>query len=246
MLLVDLLTTGGIGIPAVAQSLWLLLALGFDGAWPREGASRAVAIVLLVIGLGLTVACHQTSYARVLPCQGFLQLARREYLDGQRQSALETLQRAVAADPLSSDAHALLAEVYLDSWLENLDPADYEAFETHDELARRTAPQAAPIWRASADRYRRAFAKTDAQGRHVQPRAIEKAIEFAEKTADKLYPNSGSDHAALAAMYQISGDEAAYRREARAALELDRRMPHEDKKLPQPLRRQLEAAAEGE
>ena len=52
VLLVDLLTTGGIGFPAVAQSLWLLLALGLDGAWPRE-VPRAVAIVLLAIGLGL-------------------------------------------------------------------------------------------------------------------------------------------------------------------------------------------------
>ena len=45
-------------------------------------------------------------------------------------------------------------------------------------------------------------------------------------------------------IYQLSGDEASYRREAQAALELDRRMPHEDKKLPEALRRQLESVAE--
>ena len=121
------------------------------------------------------------------------------------------------------------------------EPADYDAFETHDALARQMAPEAAPIWRASADRYRRAFAKTDAQGRHVQPRAIEQAIEIARRTAE-LYPGSGGDRAALAMLYQLSGDEVSYRREAQAALELDRRMPHEDKKLPEALRRRLEAA----
>ena len=120
---------------------------------------------------------------------------------------------------------------HLEAWLADLESADYDAFETHDALARRMAPEAAPIWRASADRYRRAFAKTDAAGRHVQPRAIEQAIEIARRTVE-LYPGSGSDRAALASIYQLSGDEAAYRREAQAALELDRRMPHEDKKLP--------------
>ena len=136
----------------------------------------------------------------------------------------------------------MLAEIYLDSWLAGLDPADYQAFETHDEFARRLAPEAAPVWRAAADRYRRAFAKTNALGRHVQPQAIEQAIRFARRTADELYPNSGNDRAALALLYQLSGDAAAYRREAQAALDLDRRMPHADKRLATSLRQELEAA----
>ena len=247
VLLVDLLATGGMGIPAVAQSLWLLLAVGLNGAWPRHPQAgtrpRAVAIVLLAIGLGLLAACHQTSYARVLPCQSSQRQARRELLDGDRKSALEALQRAVDADPYSSDAHSLLADTCLDSWLENLRPADYDAFEHHDALARQLAPEAAPIWRASAERYRRAYAKTDARGWRAQPRAIEQAISIARRTAE-LYPGSGGDRAALAILYQLSGDEVSYRREAQAALELDRRTPHEDKKLRPDLRRRLEAAAE--
>ena len=199
VLLVDLLTTGGIGIPAVAQSLWLLLALGLDGAWPR--ARRGVAIALLAIGLGLSVACHQTSYARVLPCEGLQRVARREYLDGDRQAALEASRQAVEADPRSSDAQALLAEIELDSWLADLKLADYEAFETHDALARRMAPQAVPVWRASAERYRRAFEKTDDRGRRVQPRAIEQALVIAQRAVE-LYPGSGSDRAALAMIYR--------------------------------------------
>ena len=238
VLLVDLLTTGGIGMPGIAQSLWLLLALGLGGAWPRT-APRIMAIVLLLVGLGLSIACHQTSYARVLACQSFQRLARREYFDGHRQSALNYMRQAVAADPYSSDAHAFLAEIYLDSWLARPDLADYEAFEAEDALARRMAAEAAPIWRASADRHRRAFAKTDAAGRCLQPRAIEQAVEIARQTV-QLYPASGSDRAALAMICHLAGDEQSYRREAMAALELDRRMLHEDKKLPPSLRRELE------
>jgi hypothetical protein len=239
VLLIDLLTTGGIGMPAVAQMLWLLLALGLNGSWPRN-VSRSMMVLLLAIGLVLLLACHQTSYARVLPCQSFQWSALREY-GGNRQAALELLQKAVDADPRSSNAQAFLAEAYLDAWLSNPETADYEAFETHDAQARRMAPQAAPVWRASADRYRRAFAKADTHGRRLQPQAIEKAIECARRAAE-LYPNSGSDHAALAMIYQQAGDEISCRREALAALELDRRMPHKDKKLSDVLRRKLEAA----
>jgi hypothetical protein len=249
VLLVDLLTTGGIGYPAVAQSLWLFLALGLNAAVPRNGAdakrhgSRRVGLALLALVFGLLLACYQTSYARVLPCQNSLWLARREF-NRDRQAAFEAAQKAVAADPLSSPAHALLAEIYLDSWLATLNPADYHAFETDDALARRMAPESIPIWRPSAERYRRAYAVTDSRGRHVQPRAIEQAMEIARR-AVQLYPGSGSDRARLAIIYQLFGDEAAYRREAQEALELDRHIPHEDKKLPADLRRKLEAAVEG-
>jgi hypothetical protein len=106
------------------------------------------------------------------------------------------------------------------------------------------APNAAPIWRESADRYRRAFERTDADGRRLQPRAVEKAIEIARRTVE-LYPGNSMDRAALAKIYQLSGDEASYRREARAALELDRHMQHDEKRLPEALRRRLEAATAG-
>jgi hypothetical protein len=102
------------------------------------------------------------------------------------------------------------------------------------------APEAAPIWRDSAERYRRAYAKTDASGQPLHPKAIEKAIEIGRRTVE-LYPQSGIDHANLALLFQLSGDKISFCREAQAALELDRRMPHDDKKLPEALRRRLEA-----
>lgn len=238
VLLVDLLTTGGIGMPSIAQSLWLLLALGCVAGWTWQ-APRFVVAMLLAIAVGLMAVCYQTSYARVLACQSHLRVARTEYLDDHRQAARELAERAVAADPLSSDAHAFLAELCLDAWLADLQPADFDAFAREDALARRTAPQAAPIWRSSAERYRRAFLKTDASGRNLQPEAIHQAVAIARWTT-VLYPGNPVDHAALALIYQLSGDEAAYRREARAALELDRSMPHEDKKLPDAVRKKLE------
>ena len=59
----------------------------------------------------------------------------------------------------------------------------------------------------------------------------------------RYIPIARSDHAALATLYELSGDAASYRGEAQVALELDRRMPHADKKLPEDLRRKLETAA---
>jgi O-antigen ligase len=250
VLLIDLLTTGGIGIPAVAQSLWLFLVLGLNvldlsdlarsAAQPRS-APRGVVILLLAICIGLSYACNRTSYTRVLPCQSDWRSAVSESLAGKRQSALDLMQRAVEADPLSADAAGFLSELYLETWLANLDPADYEDFKRYDTLARRLAPEAAPIWRASADRYRRAFEKANVLGQHLQPQAIEKAVEVARQTV-KLYPTSAADCAALAMIYKLAGDEVSYRHEAEIALELDRRMPHQDKKLPDEVRRRLEGA----
>ena len=239
VLLIDLSTTGGIGIPGVSQSLWLLLALGLGGAWPRN-VHRAAGITLLAIGLGLAVACHQTSFSRVLPCQSSLWLAQRESLDGRWQSALAAAERAVAADPRSSDAHAFLAQFHLDSWLAHLDPADYDAFETHDALARRMPPVGARV--AGIRRpLPPGLYENRSPGAARAAAGDRPGLAIARRTIE-LYPGSGLDCAALAMLYELSGDQASYRSETRAALELDRHTPHEDKKLPESVRRKLEAA----
>lgn len=252
VLLIDLFTTEGIGMAGIAEMLWLLLALGqvtpegepqACASAPPRFTPRWVVFALLAAGLGLAFACYHTSYSRVLPCQRFEQPARHEYLASQLPSARELLERAVEADPYSREVRALLAQVNLEIWQASLDAVDYAAFEANDELARRLAPESAAIWRASAQRYQMAYAKTDKEGRSLQPRALDQALASARRAVE-LYPGSANDHAMLAEIYRQAGDEAAYRREARAAVDLDRRMVHEDKKLPQDLRRKLESAAE--
>lgn len=59
-----------------------------------------------------------------------------------------------------------------------------------------------------------------------------KAVDFCHEAAE-LYPNSGRIHASLALALAASGDREMARNEAQAALDLDAKCPHFDKKLKQ-------------
>ena len=80
VLLVNLLAVGAIGFPAVACTLWLLLALGLNRAdLPgRHVASRTTAWAALGVVAALAVACYASAYSPVLRCQTKVDLAQRE------------------------------------------------------------------------------------------------------------------------------------------------------------------------
>ena len=100
VLLVDLLAAGGIGLPSVAGTFWLLLALGLQGQPPR-GLRPVGAWVGLLAAIALAIACYRTAYSPVLGCQAQLRLAERE-----PARAVEHLEAAAAADPLGGRALA--------------------------------------------------------------------------------------------------------------------------------------------
>jgi Tfp pilus assembly protein PilF len=313
VLLVDLLTTGGISLPAVAGTFWLLLALGVydcrEDQPSRPGGARrpmlrigarrptlqtepapldqprtqlpsprpsperrggpdalptpdtrhptpsslstlhsplptphtllpAPAWAGLIAALALAVACYATAYAPVLRCQGFLRRAWRNVADGRLVAAREDLERAAEADPWSPQPHVELAAAALEEWWSRLDEPSYARFERHDASARRLSPQSAVLWLTSGDQYTRAFSRKDGAGRRLRPCAIDKAVE-SYRRAVELYPNDALGHARLALAYRAAGDETAAGRQAEIALDLDRRTPHADKKLPDAVRQSL-------
>ena len=70
------------------------------------------------------------------------------------------------------------------------------------------------------------------------PSVLGKAVA-AYRRAVSLYPNSANIGPRLAEALLAVGDMAAFRREARTALQLDRETPHLDKKLPDDVRNRL-------
>ena len=147
----------------------------------------------------------------------------------------------MAADPLSSDAHACWPRFALMPGWPISKPADYLSFEGEDALARHDA-EAAPIWRRPGSTLPRAFLRTGASKQSLHPEAIRQACCQRLERAVRVDPSNPAYRAALALIYQLSGDAAAYRLAARAALDLDRGTPHADKKLPSAVREKLEAA----
>ncbi len=98
------------------------------------------------------------------------------------------------------------------------------------------APRAAALWLAAGEQYLEAFA-------HDHRPADRDQAMAAYHRAVELYPNNALYHAELALALRQTGDHAGFRREADAALRLDDRNPHEEKKLPSEVREQLSAGA---
>lgn len=227
VLLVNLLAAGGIGLPGVAGSLWLLLAVGLVGTRPPRDWTRRRGLVALAAGVGLLVACHASAHSPVTACQAALRMAARD-----PERAETYLYEAAAADPLSAEPWKQLANVALEKWLKRPDPETFQRFEQAAQEALAREPQAASAWLYYGDRYLEIFGKTG------RPEDLQMARKMHQR-AVKLYPNSAIGHAKLAATYRAAGQGTEFRQEAERALQLDAITPHLDKKLPEDIRESL-------
>ncbi len=236
VLLVNLLAAGGIGFPGVAGTLWLLLALGLNGAecWSPRALPKATSVVGLVATIGLALACYQTAYRPVLESQAALRAAIREPTRG-----IPLFQQAVKADPWYADAWVQLARVAFDEWRANPSTEALEQFSRYTEAAVRVAPKSSSLWLTAGQRYSEVFSRTGQQD------AAQKALLYCRR-AVALYPNSAISRASLALALEAVGDEPEFRAQAARALELDSLTPHLDKKLDSKLRKRLLRNSAGE
>ncbi|MEN6406305.1 MAG: O-antigen ligase family protein [Thermoguttaceae bacterium] len=229
VLLVNLLAAGGIGLPSVAGTFWLLLALGQQG-----GSVRAVRVwvawIGLIIALGIVAACYATAYRPVLNCQAEIQQAQRER---EPDRAVEHLQAAAAADPWSAEPWRRLAAVEFADWVRQPDPAPWQRFQKASDEYLHRASRSATAWRTVAAWRLEAFERTQRR------ECLESAIA-AFRQAAAIYPNNAILWAQLAEADRTAGHRAEFRRAAETALTLDKATPHVDKKLPDPLRQRLQ------
>jgi tetratricopeptide (TPR) repeat protein len=232
VILIDLLASGGIGFPGVAETFWLLLAVGLLGEQPRA-LHPAGAWAGLLAALALVVACYATAYSPVLGCQGQLRKAERE-----PARAVEHLEAAAATDPLAVEPWRQLAGMALESWWRQPNEDAFHRFEQAVAKTLELAPNSAPVRSAAGDWYLRASLKRNPGGENVASDAIKKGVA-AYRQAVELYPNSPLHRAKLAEACLAAGDLAAFRVEATAALRLDEATPHADKKLPAATRERL-------
>ena len=225
-LLVNLLAAGGIGFPGVAGTFWLLLALGLcqTEASSLRNLPRVAAMALVATFFVLGATRYRTAYQPVLAAQAEINAARGKPADVTRH-----LHAAAVDDPLSAEALELLASQAFDQWQQDHDPGTLQQYHEYNATALELDPNASPAWAVSGDRY------LEAHGVTGRPEELDAAVR-AYRRAVELYPNNATYHAKLAVALQTAGDEPGFRREADAALELDRQNPHEDKRIPAELR----------
>lgn len=235
VLLVNLLAAGGIGLPGVAGTLWLLMAVGLvaTGQPPRRLSSR-YSLVALGIGVVLTVACYASAYAPVVRYHAAMRMV---YEDPARR--VEHLKEAIAADALAAEPWKQLANVAFKAWQEQPRPETFESFEQAAQNALDLEPDSASAWLYYADRYYEVFERMH------RPEDLQKALDRYQR-AVMLYPNSAAARARLAVAYRTCGRQDDFQREAARALELDAITPHFDKKLPDDLRETLKRSGSRE
>jgi O-antigen ligase len=251
-MLVNLLAMGGIGIPTVALGLWSIVALGLNlrddrkCSYLREYESRMPSLGLAVAwsaALGTFVGVVGPFWrcqAAVARGEAAMRLIPPNY-----QAAEQAFLNAVALDGYSASPWLSLALLYERAWRDNgskVEDTRWRKIPVMYDYA--SAPPRNPIaWAIHNERAIRIHNMLRDLGPQLSPLELTEyraKIVEATRTASRLNPTNSELHARLA---HASADISMFHdavAEASEALRLDHITPHEDRKLPEPVRRRLE------
>jgi hypothetical protein len=237
-LLVNLLAAGSLVYPAIAGTLWLLVAVGAsltEGKRSQKTYIPHVAYVVGALGMLVGLMCYLTAYYPVLTSQQSLSDSMAAQQRGDIAAAEAHLVAAVAADPHSAQLAMRLAEMRYRLLPEKPTAPEIEKVEAAAELSRTRSPLDAALLGDQGRLYLGLFERTG------QPELLGRA-EGLFRNALECYPTSIMLHASLALTLAVRNlpDEATS--EARLALRLEGtalQAGHEDKRIPAELRQQL-------
>lgn len=250
---VNLLAAGGIGMPAVALVLWLLIALGLNlrddrpCGGLREYAGRLPAFALAIVWSALA----GSFVGAIIPFwRSEAALAGADDALAHRPPDFE---RAQAAYEFAKEADRYSPRPWLgDAYLQLLvwesrgsKPEDLRWKKIPTLLMKAASPPRNPdAWTLHSDRALVTRDLLKKLGHTLSPNEIiplQASIVEATRTAARLYPTNATLHARLAgASAEISMFRDAVT-EAQEALRLDAITPHPDKKLATTQREQLKA-----
>ena len=242
LLALHLMAQGGIGFPAVAECLWLALALdsGKRAEWRISRLATALTALSTIVLMG---ACLMTAYLPVANLRNSMLAAEKALSDERRRPDDKRVERALEAarnaDPWSEDAWLYSSRWAYAHWESDPNEENRSRFEAWHAEARKRRPLRAAIWLEAGSDYLRA-AKAKPQGDFAG-----KAVE-AFARAVELYPNSASAHADASEALNLAGDPVRAREEAQVARELDRATPHLDQKLSDSRREFVKKLLDGE
>jgi O-antigen ligase/Flp pilus assembly protein TadD len=240
---VHLMGAGGIGMPGVAQSLWLLLAMGANvldrDRGPRVCAPRAVAWTVTIVVLASVGAFGVGVLRPVTLGQLQLSLGKAAWYAGRSAQAERHFRKATELDPLGAEPWIGLGRIYSGWWRSERIQSDEEY--RHAVHALERAIELAPT---SLQAYA-VLAELHAARAEKEPAFWHGAIQ-AQRAWVALYPSNATGHARLGDMLWRAGQHEAARIEMQRALELDELTPHLDKKLRQPERSLIEQRMQAE
>jgi O-antigen ligase len=256
-MVVHLLAAGGIGVPAVALMLWMLVALGQNLREDRScGRLRVLGGRGAAFLLGLALAALLGSYFGAIEpfweskqameeAEGILRVrVPQENAAEQIQRARDSYSRAGALDRFSARPLLALADLEYEDWLRQGGRPDSQLWRlimpTLDSALKPPRnPASLLIQRRRAAFARELLARIGSQLSPADVIQLEAKIVQSTRLATQLYPSSAQLHAELAEASATLGDVPSAAEEAREALRLDQLTPHADKKLSEPVRKRL-------
>lgn len=243
-LLVHLLGQGGISMPVVSTTLFLILLRDLapknsDLAAGPGRASTFVAGLATALTAATAAACFFTATKPVMLARAYSDLGEYEATLGNRQGAREQFQRAIEADPLDPEPWVALGELDLMRWRRETTPvdADFERGMEHMQQAIARDPLHAKLYATLGQWESLRFKRTGDRS------AAEQAVHWFQQALER-YPQSARIRADYALALAAAGQSEAARDEADSALELDRldgRLGHYDKMLDDDTRARLQA-----
>lgn len=249
--MVCLLTSGGIGIPGVAVSGWLLLAVALPVVQPQAGLGRRrVTGALLVAAALIALFFYFTGLVPIYRAGGHMvagiearERAQQAMVQGRRDEAEQQWARARTAllaaaesDPYAAAPWAELTRLDWQRWKVSQQSRDYQQMcQAAQQLVRhhsRSYAVAMMVGDFHLSAYRRQY-----------PERLENAWQ-AYRNAQRLYPNNAMIAARLAWIGHLQHRETKSLEQAALALKLDQLNPHMEFKLG--LRRLFESIPEEE
>ena len=226
---VHLLGAGGIAMPAVAQNLWVLMALGLNaseaGRKPSTCVGLAPALIVCLVSGAAVFGFVTRVLEPVTASRSALTLGQLAWRQRDLRSAERYFQAAARRDPLSAEPHFQLSRIHYQAWQEQSGSKTDDHFQRavwELEKATTRAPVQFNLYKALGDLWRKQALS--------EPRHWTKAIA-AYRQSVAIYPSNPQLRFTLgdALWHADRWDEAAL--ELQQALELDRRNPHPDKGL---------------
>ncbi len=249
---INLLAAGGIGIPAVALALWTAMALGLNlredrGCGRLRVAGGRLPAFVLAIGWAALIGVFVRTvlpYWQVDAAMAEVELAMTSRPADPVRAEL-AMERAIRADRFSARPWVALAEIQYVAWRARGAKVDDLRWRTVPvALLEAVSPPRNPSWslhRRRASRTRDLLEQLGPALGPIELLRLRADVVHATRTASRLYPTHATLHAELAEASADIGMIPDAVREAREALRLDGITPHQDKKLPDAVRKGLEA-----
>jgi hypothetical protein len=251
-LLIHLLGSGGIEMPAMTQTLLLLAAIGRADVADKSTSSQRIptpasargVVVIAAVTLVLLFACLSTATAPVTQSKALVASGEAAQRRGNLQQAESLYRKASEHDPFSPQPIERLARLWFDRWLLTRQVGD-DSFEKAVEL-QRLAIQLDPhnwlgfetLGQWHQTRYTETGDKNDAR----------KAAEHLAQAADR-YPASAALQAELAEALNAADKKNEARKHAKIAIDLDtgnHQAGHSDKYLPENVLQRLDRLQRGD